>query len=118
MFKYRGFSLMAEYASRDADEPIALNSDGTPTGIVVQVGNSVNLQSGYLFKNNWEVAGRYTHVNLDENITGKGPQNQYTLGLSKYFVGHKLKVQTDVNYLDLDDNTGTVLWRLQLDLHF
>ena len=118
MFKYRGFSLMAEYASRNADDPIALNSDGTPTGIVVQVGNSVNLQSGYLFKNNWEVAGRYTHVNLDENITGKGPQNQYTLGLSKYFVGHKLKVQTDVNYLDLDDNTGTVLWRLQLDLHF
>jgi hypothetical protein len=118
MFKYRGFSIMAEYASRNADDPIALNSDGTPTGTVVQVGNSVNFQSGYLFKNNWEVAGRYTHVNLDENITGRGPQNQYTLGLSKYFVGHKLKVQTDVNYLDLDDNTGTVLWRLQLDLHF
>jgi hypothetical protein len=118
MFKYRGFSLMAEYASRTADDPIALNSDGTPTGIAVQVGNAVNLQSGYLFKHNWEVAGRYTHVNLDESITGKGPQNQYTLGLSKYFVGHKLKVQTDVNYLDLDDDTGTVLWRLQLDLHF
>jgi len=118
MFKYRGFSVMAEYASRDADDPIALNSDGTPTGIVVQVGNAINLQSGYLFKKNWEVAGRFTHVALDEDITGRGPQSQYTLGVSKYFVGHKLKVQTDVNYLDLDNDTGTVLWRLQMDLHF
>ena len=118
MFKYRGFSLMTEYASRSADDPIARNSDGTPTGIVVQEGNAINLQSGYLFKNNWEVAGRFTHVVLNENLTGTGPQSQYTLGFSKYFVGHKLKVQTDVNYLDLDDDTGVVLWRLQMDLHF
>lgn len=118
MFKYRGFSVMAEYASRSANDPVAVNSDGTPTGVVVQEGNAINLQSGYLFKNNWEVAGRFTHVELDENLTGTGPQSQYTLGLSKYFVGHKLKVQTDVNYLDLDDDTGVVLWRLQLDLHF
>jgi hypothetical protein len=118
MFKYRGFSLMTEYASRSADDPIARNSDGTPTGIVVQEGNAFNMQSGYLFKNNWEVAGRFTHVVLNENLTGTGPQSQYTLGFSKYFVGHKLKVQTDVNYLDLDDDTGVVLWRLQMDLHF
>ena len=118
MFKYRGFSLMAEYASRNAADPIALNSDGSPTGVVVQEGSAINLQSGYLFKKNWEVAGRFTHVALNEDITGTGPQNQYTLGVSKYLVGHKLKVQTDVNYLDLDNDTGVVLWRLQLDVHF
>jgi hypothetical protein len=118
MFKYRGFSVMTEFASRTADRPVAVNSDGTPTGAVVQVGNAINLQSGYLFKNNWEVAGRFTHVSLDEDLTGTGPQNQYTLGISRYIVGHKLKVQTDVNYLDLDDDTGVVLWRLQVDMHF
>lgn len=118
MFKYKGLSFMGEFAYRTADDPIALNSDGTPTGAVVQVGNAINLQSGYLFKSNWEVAGRFTHVVLDENLTGRGPQSQYTLGVSKYIVGHKLKVQTDVNYLDLDDDTGTVLWRLQMELHF
>lgn len=118
MFKYKGVSFMAEYSSRSADDPIAVNSDGTPTGVVVQVGDAVNLQSGYLFKNNWEVSGRFTHVELDENLTGTGPQSQYTLGLSKFFVGHKLKVQTDVNYLDLDDDTGVVLWRVQMELHF
>ena len=118
MFKYRGFSFMAEYASRAADDPIAVNSDGSPTGVVVQEGDAVNLQTGYLFKNNWEIAGRFSHIALNENVTGTGPQSQYTLGVSKYIVGHKLKVQTDLNYLDLDNDTGVVLWRLQLEVHF
>ena len=118
MFKYKGYSFMAEYASRTSDDPIAVNSDGTPTGVVVQEGNALNLQTGYLFKKNWEVAGRFSHVELDENLTGTGPQSQYTLGLSKYLVGHKLKVQTDLSYLDLDNDTGVVLWRLQMEVHF
>ncbi|KAG1652320.1 hypothetical protein GQR58_026409 [Nymphon striatum] len=95
MFKYQGFSFMAEYATRSADDPIAKNSDGSLTGDEVQVGNGLNLQTGYLLKSNWEVSGRYTNIVLDESITGKNPESQYTLGLSKYIAGHKLKVQTD-----------------------
>lgn len=117
MFKYRGFSLMGEYADRDADEPIALNSDGTETGDIVQVGNGLNLQTGYLFKNDWEVSARFTNIELDQAVTGKNPENQYTLGLSKYIVGHKLKVQTDLSYLDVDNGTDEVMFRLQLDVH-
>ncbi len=118
MFKYNGFSLMGEYAKRDADDPIAKNSDGTPTGDIVQVGNGLNLQTGYLFKNNWEVSGRYTNIVLDENITGRNPETQYTLGLSKYIVGHKLKVQTDLSYLSVDGGSDRLMYRLQLDVHF
>ena len=118
MFKYKGFSFMGEYADRTATDPYAKNSDNSLTGDVVQVGNALNLQSGYLFKNNYEVAGRFTHVELDKNITGVNPENQYTLGVSKYIVGHKLKVQTDVSYLSVDNGTDQVMWRLQLDLHF
>ena len=118
VFKYQGFSLMTEYSSRSADDPIALNPDGTETGAVVQVGNGINIQSGYLFKNNWEVAGRYTHVELDREITGQGTQDQYTLGLSRYIVGHKLKVQTDFSYLASEAVADRLTWRLQLDLHF
>ena len=33
---------------RDAKDPYAKNSDGSLTGDVVQVGNALNLQSGYL----------------------------------------------------------------------
>ena len=84
MFKYDGFSLMGEYANRDAKDPLAKNADGTLTGDEVQVGDAFNLQAGYLFPSNWEVSGRYTDINLDEAITGKNPETQYTLGLSKY----------------------------------
>lgn len=124
IFKYNGFSFMAEYANRTADDPIAKNSDGsnalTENGSlqIVQVGNGLNLQTGYLFKTNWEVSGRYTNIQLDEDITGSVPESQYTLGLSKYIVGHKLKVQTDISYLSLDGGTDELMYRLQLDVHF
>mgnify|MGYP003653163179 FL=1 len=118
MFKYSGFSFMAEYAQRTADDAIAKNSDGTLTGDQVQIGNGLNLQTGYLFTNNWEVSGRYTNIELDKNIIGKNPQTQYTLGLSKYIVGHKLKVQTDLSYLSEDNGTNQLMYRLQFDIHF
>lgn len=118
MFKYNGFSFMAEYANRTADDPIAKNSDGSLTGDEVQVGNGLNLQTGYLFKNNWEVSGRYTDINLDEIITGRNPVTQYTLGLSKYIAGHKLKVQSDLSYLSVDGGTNELMGRLQVEVHF
>jgi len=118
MFKYKGFSLMAEYADRDADDPIAKNSDGTLTGDEVQVGNGLNIQAGYLMPSNWEISGRYTNIELDKNITGKVPENQYTLGLSRFIVGHKLKVQTDLSLLQRDGSNDSWMYRLQFDIHF
>jgi len=97
---------------------LAKNSDGSLTGDVVQVGDGVNLQAGYLFKNNWEVSGRYTNIKLDQEITGANPQTQYTLGLSKYIVGHSLKVQTDLSYLSEEADQDGLMYRLQLDIHF
>ncbi|SFZ84471.1 porin [Tenacibaculum maritimum] len=118
MFKYKGFSFMGEYAYRDAKDPIAKNSDGSLTGDQVQVGSGVNLQTGYLFPSNWELSGRYTNISLDKAITAKNPENQYTLGLSKYVAGHKLKIQTDVSYLDLDIKPNQLMYHLQVDIHF
>ncbi|MDG1423602.1 MAG: porin [Flavobacteriaceae bacterium] len=118
MYKHKGFSLMAEYAYRDAEDAFAKNSDGTLTGDEVQVGNALNLQTGYLLSKTLEVSGRYTNIDWDSDITGKGAENQYTLGLSKYIVGHKLKVQTDVSYLDLASKTNQFMYRLQVDIHF
>ena len=118
MYKHKGFSVMAEYAYRDAEDAFAKNSDGTLTGDVVQVGNALNLQTGYLLSKTLEISGRYTNIDWDSDITGKGAENQYTLGLSKYIVGHKLKVQTDVSYLDLASKTNQFMYRLQVDIHF
>ncbi|WP_445957825.1 porin [Yeosuana sp.] len=117
MFKYNGFSFMGEYANRDSKDPYAKNSDGSLTGSEVQVGNGLNLQAGYLFKTNWELAGRYTNIAYDKTITGRDVENQYTLGVSKYIVGHKLKVQSDISYLDFGSN-DKLMYRLQFDIHF
>ncbi len=118
MFKYKGFSFMGEYADRSAGDPFAKNSDGTLTGAIVQVGKGVNLQTGYLLKNNWEISGRYTNIELDKDITENAPQSQYTFGFSRYIVGHNLKIQTDVNYLEVENGNNQFMWRLQFDVHF
>lgn len=118
MFKYDGFSFMGEYAKRTADDEIATEADGfTPTGDIVLTGNALNLQAGYLFKSNYEVAARYTTVAY-ENITGALPSKQYTLGVNKFIVGHKLKVQSDISYTTTDGNEDGIRFRLGFDIHF
>lgn len=117
MFKYRGFSLMGEYALRDADRIKQYSSDSTSSA-TVYVGNGLNVQTGYLFKNNWELSGRYTQINPGVE-TGLEAFQQYTFGISKFIVGHALKVQADVSYLTRDNSSNnTLLYRLQIDLHF
>ncbi|WP_370000830.1 porin [Winogradskyella sp.] len=118
MFKYDGFSFMGEYAKRTADDEIATEADGvTPTGDIVLTGNALNLQAGYLFKSNYEVAARYTTVAY-EDITGALPSKQYTLGVNKFIVGHKLKVQSDISYTTTDGNEDGIRFRLGFDIHF
>ncbi len=117
MFKYNGFSFMGEYAHRTAKDPVATNSDNSATGDIVLIGSALNLQSGYLFRNNLEVSGRYTSLDYDD-ITLTNDRKQYTLGISKYIVGHKLKVQTDLSYLTIDNGTDELMYRLQMEVHF
>jgi len=118
MFKYNGFSFMGEYAMRDADAAVALEIDGvTPTGDIVTTGSAFNAQLAYLFKSNYEITGRFTTLDFDD-ITGRAPQEQYTLGASKYVVGHKLKIQADISYSTLDGNDDNIMFRTGFDLHF
>lgn len=117
MFKYNGFSFMGEYAHRSADDPLAKNSDGSLTGDRVLTGSGLNLQTGYLFRTNWELSGRYTQIN-PKSISGQNLEREYTLGLSKYILGHQLKVQTDFSYLTLGEDNEELMFRLQFDIHF
>ena len=117
-FKYRGFSIMAEYADRDADDPVAKNSDDSLTGDVVNIGNATNFQMGYVMPSNLSVTGRYTNINFDSIVTSNNKITQYTLGLSKYVAKHKLKVQTDITYEDSVSSNDKIVYRLQFDIHF
>ena len=117
MFKYQGFSVMAEFANKQADEIYATNSDGSFTGDNVNAGTGFNLQAGYLFENNIELAGRFTTIDPTKELN-KEVLNQYTLGASKYIVGHKLKVQGDVSYTTQKGSDDNLMYRMQFDLHF
>ncbi|MDX1270800.1 porin [Bizionia paragorgiae] len=118
MFKYQGFSFMAEYANRKADDPFAKNEDDSLTGDAVQVGDALNFQSGYVFPSNWEISGRYTTLNLDQLVASSNKEQYYTLGVSKYIRGHKLKVQSDLSYLEIANSNNEILYRLQVEIHF
>ena len=128
MFKYKGLSVMVEYANKKTNDGLANVYDNVDTALVVGtyfIGTGINVQAGWMFKNNIEVTGRYTNVTP---VAGAGTiETEYTIGLSKYIVGHKLKVQTDLSYQQQAIDGGAPInlgkddrlyWRLQMDIHF
>ena len=118
VIKYNGFALTGEYANRDADQIEALEEDGrTKTGAVVGAGSASNIQGSYLFKNNFEITARYTNINFKE-ITRLSDLKQITFGVSKYIVGHSLKIQADISLLNASGIKDNVLFRTGFDLHF
>lgn len=121
MFKYKGFSLMGEFAQRATEDsnPNVLDENDNVVG-TYYTGSALNLQAGYLFKSNYEIAARYTMV-TPESATGKDDETEYGIALSKYVVGHKLKVQTDLGYRQVSNITAEddkLFWRVQVDIHF
>ena len=116
--KYKGFALTGEYAHRDADTIEALEADGSAkTGAVVGAGSAINFQGSYLFKNNVEMTLRYTNVDFKE-VTRLSDLQQITYGISKYVVGHSLKIQADLTFSQSDATRDYVLFRTGFYLHF
>ncbi|MFK7755964.1 MAG: porin [Flavobacteriales bacterium] len=116
MFKYKGISVMVEYADKKGDNVTALDSEGVSHGFFY-TGTGLTTQLGYMLKSNWELAGRVTTITPQDTI-GQNDTEQYTFGVSKYIVGHKLKVQTDFSYTQEENENDAVMMRLQFDLHF
>lgn len=120
MFKYRGFSAMGEYANMDvAGTRMDMNGD------FWQAGEGVNLHAGYLFKNNVEIAARYANYIPFSNmvgVSGFNRENNYTVGVSKYVVGHFLKVQSDLTFEEQLTAPGVwtnnLIYRLQFEVAF
>lgn len=124
MFKYRGFSVMAEYAHKIVANKEIKEQEGLRLGLLDANGSSYytgagfNVQAGYLFPNNMEVSARYTHVTPDTEVSFTG-EKEYTLGLSKYIVGHSLKLQGDVSLFDIEGQADNDLrYRLQMEFQF
>lgn len=119
MFKYKGSSLMFEYAHKEAlDGPVVRSSDLNNEIELLQyfdTGSGFNIQYGYLFKNDFELAGRYSHVK-PEDIVFENKHTEYTLGLSKYIVGHSLKIQSDISLVQEQSQDDELRFRLQIEM--
>ena len=123
-FKYKGLSFMGEYVNRKIPNgsPVLwaiydINGEIIDVEETYYTGSAINLQMGYLMKNNWEIAGRYTQV-TPEAITLNNNINQYTLGFSRYVVGHNLKVQGDISLTHEDTKDNKLMFRLQTEFNF
>lgn len=113
IFKYKGLSLLSEFAYTVSGKLIDDVSKKFNTGY------GFNVQLGYLFPKNYELVGRYTMIRKDNAYSGLKNENEYTLAFSKYIVGPSLKIQTDLSYTHaptvLD---GVFRIRLQVEMQF
>jgi len=115
MYKYKGLSIMGEFADKSTSDgdPLVFDLESNLIG-TFYTGVAYNLDFGYMFDNNVEVVFRYTNVNADI----ASDEKHYTIGLNKFFVGHNLKLQTDFSLVNLEEDQNVALWRTQFDIHF
>ena len=111
LLKYNGWASYSEFMNRSANDPITVDPDD-PTKIrPVYDGYGMLSQLSYLFKNNFEIAGRYSmttpsstlYENADAPSLNEKQQENYELGVTRYFNGHRLKVQGGFMYSKFTD---------------
>ena len=118
--KYKGFSLLAEYANASADGLDLMYIDEAATQILAPqqiseflvLGDSYNFQAGYVTKKGFGFDFRYESAtpefesNLSSLLTD---YSSFTLGLTKYFDNNNLKMQAALSTIDVaNGNNQTV----------
>lgn len=97
ILKYRGFAFYADFMGRNVGKPTLDPAQGA----YIYDGCGVNIQSSYLFRRKWEVAIRNSTLFPDDTtkrFVGYGAWNQTSAALTRYIIGHRLKIQADVSY--------------------
>ena len=117
MFKYKGFSVMAEYAIKSSDGSSVFIDETDSLEYNFVTGSALNIQAGYLLPSDWELAARFTSV-TPEYILEQDDVSMYTVGISKYIDGHNLKVQSDFSIIREGEMEDSYLARLQFELSF
>lgn len=121
LFKYKGFSLLSEYANKTMTGERITDVDGDFINNYY-TGSGLTVQAGYLLENNLEPAFRWTSIE-PELESGRDLIDMYTIGLSKYIKGHSLKVQTDFSFITETDQVtleenNEVMFRFQVEMAF
>ena len=119
ILEYRGFAFYTDFMGRSCSDPLF----SPETGAFVYNGQGLNVQTSYLFNKKWEIALRNSTLFPDSEVqplAGYRNWNQTTLGITRYIIGHSLKVQADMSYntrsRSIDPNYNRWEIRFQLEL--
>jgi hypothetical protein len=119
MLKYNGWAFMSAYMQRQAKDLVTYNPDDVTDFNYVYAGWGTDYQLSYIFKNNFEVIGRFSNQFVAEEIKPFTPdQKQYTIGVTKYLREHAFKMQAELTFDEKEYYTGDVKnnWYLRLQL--
>lgn len=120
ILKYQGFAFYTDIMGRTCNTPTFKDSD-----LFVYTGKGINLQTSYLFPSNWEIALRNSTMLPDEKVrhlAGYKSFNQTTVGVTRYLIGHSLKIQADASYnykknpIDTNYNRWELRFQVELGL--
>lgn len=120
LYKHNGWAFASEYIKRTSPNPITTNETGAQR--YVFVGHGENYQGSYLFKNNFEIAGRISKITPGHEVEGLEEKvEQYTLGVTKYLKGHRVKIQNDITWEQIQLKgsptvDGAWIYRFQVEL--
>lgn len=99
IFKYRGFAFYTDWMGRICSDPfVKVDNEVKQT---VFTGDGINIQTSYLFPSKWEIALRNSTLLPDKKVRpqiGYEHFNQSTFGVTRYILGHNLKVQADASF--------------------
>lgn len=142
MFKYRGFYSLADYVITHTSVPsnvygeFSTSGNFTPyTGQTpeqikstvmsrINLGSGYNIQAGYMI-NNYALAGRYSHLNQDQESADFATENNvYSFIVTRYFSGHNLKLNLEGGYrqfnkaITTESYNGTVYLQIMMTVQF
>jgi hypothetical protein len=109
--KYNGWAWYSEFMNRTTSNPITVNPTNSSQISAVYAGKGFMSQLSYLFKNNFEIAARYAtskpssklYENAEAPSLNEKQIENYELGVTRYFYGHRLKIQGGFMYSKLTD---------------
>ncbi len=97
IFKYNGWAYAGEYLRRTVNDPYTYDSSGEM--LYAFAGDGFNHQVSYLFKNYYELAGRYTRLTVADALQPILDDTEIIeLGITKYLNKHRIKIQLNANY--------------------
>lgn len=107
--KYKGFSFLAEWVNASAaglknqftDQNAVLRLAPGQISTLMVLGNALNTQLGYVSRGGYSADLRYGQLNPEFEIGNSliGQMNYAGIGLSKYFAGNQLKIQSACTWM-------------------